>query len=70
MPMPLIFSSKSLLLSYRQLTISYSCPYVISYKLVLAILVSPPNLKVIATANSVVVNTFSSILLTYRSSLL
>ena len=58
------------MLSYRRLTISYNCPRVTTYKLVLAILVSPPALKVIAAVISVVVNAFSGILLTYRSSLL
>ena len=68
--MPLILSSNILVLSYKQLTISYSCPYVIIYESVLAILVSPPNLKVIAPDISVVVAAFSGILLTYCSSLL
>ena len=40
-----------------------------TYKLVLAILVFPPEPKVIAIVG-VVVNAFSGILLTYRSSLL
>ena len=70
MPMPLIPSSNSLLLSYKWSTISYSYSYVIGCKLLSAMLVSPPNLKVVAAVNSVVVNTFSGILLTYRSSLL
>ena len=65
--MPLILSLSILLLSYKRLTISYSYPRVTAYKLVLAILVSPPNLKVIATINSVVVSAFSGILLTYCS---
>ena len=39
------------------------------YELVSAILVSPPNPKVIAAVNGVVVATFSGMLLTYRSSL-
>ena len=60
--MLLILSSSILVLSYRWSTISYSCPRVIIYKLVSAILVSPPNLKVIAAVNSVVVNAFSGIL--------
>ena len=67
--MPLILSSSILLLSYKWLIISYSCPYITAYKLVLAILVSPPNLKVVATVNGVVVGAFGSILLTYCSSL-
>ena len=62
MPMLLILSSKSLLLSY-------SYPLIISCELVLAMLVSPPNLKVVATINGVMVNTFSGILLTCYSSL-
>ena len=41
-----------------------------TYKLVLAILVSPPNPKVVTTVNSVVVGAFGGILLTYYSSLL
>ena len=68
--MLLILSLSILVLSYKWLTISYSYPYIIIYKLVLAILVSPPNPKVIATNISVVVAAFSSILLTYYSSLL
>ena len=68
--MPLILSSSILLLSYKQLTISYSCPYITAYKLVLVILISPLVLKVVAAVNSVVVTTFGGILLTYYSSLL
>ena len=41
-----------------------------TYELVLAILVSPPNPKVVIANISVVVSAFSSILLTYCSSLL
>ena len=67
--MPLILSSNNLILSYRWSTISYNYPLIIIYKLVLAILVSPPNLKVVTTINGVIVNAFGSILLTYRSSL-
>ena len=68
--MPLILSSSILLLSYKKLTISYNWPRVTTYKLVLAMLVFPPNLKVIAAVNSVVVSAFSGILLTCYSSLL
>ena len=66
----LILSSNILLLSYKRLTISYSWPYVTAYKLVSAILVSPLVPKVVAADVSVIVNAFSSILSTYRSSLL
>ena len=57
-------------MSYKWLTISYNYPRVTIYKLVLAILVSPPNLKVVTAVNSVVVGAFGGILLAYRSSLL
>ena len=70
MPMPLILSSNSLLLSYRWLTISYSCPLIIGYKSVSAILVSPPDLKVVAAVDSVIVDAFGGILLTRYSFLL
>ena len=66
----LILSSNILVLSYKHLTISYSYPRVIICESVLAILVSPPNPKVVALNISVVVAAFSGILLTYRSSLL
>ena len=68
--MPLILFSSILLLSYKRLTISYNYPLITIYKLVLAILISPLVLKVVAAVNSVVVNAFSGILLTYYSSLL
>ena len=68
--MLLILSSNILLLSYKWLTISYNYPRVTTYKLVSAILVSPPDSKVVTAVNSVIVGAFSSILLTYRSSLL
>ena len=68
--MLLILSSSILLLSYKYLTISYNCPRVTIYKLASAILVSPLNPKVIITVISVIVSAFSSILLTYYSSLL
>ena len=67
--MPLILSSSILVLSYKQLTISYSYPRVIIYKSVLAILVSPPNLKVVAADISIIVAAFGGILLTYYSPL-
>ena len=63
--MLLIRSSSILVLSYRGLTISYSCPYIIIYELVSAILVSPPDLKVVTAVNSVVVAAFSSILFNF-----
>ena len=68
--MPLILSSSILLLSYKWLTISYNCPYITTYKLVSAILVSPPNPKVVAFNISVIVAAFGGMLLTYCSSLL
>ena len=68
--MLLILSSSNLLISYKQSTISYNYPLITTYKLVLAILVSPLVLKVVVADISVVVGAFSSILLTYRSSLL
>ena len=68
--MLLILSLSILLLSYKQSTISYNYPRVTTYKLVLAMLVSPPNLKVIAAVNSVVVSAFSGMLLTCYSFLL
>ena len=67
--MPLILSSSILLLSYKWLIISYSYPRITTYKLVLAILVSPLVPKVVATVDSVVTGAFSGILLTYRSPL-
>ena len=62
MLIPLILSSSILLLSYRRLTISYSCPYVTTYESISAMLVSPPNPKVIAAVNSVIVAAFGGIL--------
>ena len=62
MPMPLILSSSILLLSYKRLTISYSCPLITAYKLVLVILISPLVLKVVAANVGVVVGAFSGIL--------
>ena len=61
----LIFSSSILLLSYKQLTIFYKYSLITTYKLVLAILISPLILKVVTAVNSVIVNAFSGILLTY-----
>ena len=63
--MLLIRSSSILVLSYKWLAISYSYPCVIICKLVLAMLVSPPNLKVIAAINSVVVKAFGGILFNF-----
>ena len=60
--MLLILSSNILVLSYKWLTISYSCPRIIIYELVSAMLVSPPNPKVVALNVSVVVAAFSGIL--------
>jgi len=63
MPIPLILYLSVTLFSINWSTISYSCPTVIGYyKSVSAILVSPPDLKVVAAVNSVVVAAFSSIL--------
>jgi hypothetical protein len=44
------------------LTISYSCPYITTYKLALAILVSSPNLDIVAAVDGVIVCAFSGIL--------
>ena len=63
--MPLIFYSNTLLLSYKWSTISYSYPYIIIYKLVLAILVSPPKPKVVAAVNGVIVAAFGGILFNF-----
>ena len=63
--MPLILSSNIWLLSYKWLTISYSYPLIMTYKSVLAMLVSPPNPKVVAAVNSVVVSTFGGILFNF-----
>ena len=60
--MLLILSLSILLLSYKRLTISYNYPRITIYKSVLAILVSPPNPKVVAAVNGVIVGTFSGIL--------
>jgi hypothetical protein len=60
--MPLSLSLSIVLLSINQLTISYNYPLVTSYKLLLLILVSPPNLKVVAAVNGVVTGAFSSML--------
>ena len=67
--MPLILSSNILVLSYKRLTISYSCPRVIIYKLASAMLVSPLVLNEVAAVISVVVAAFGGMLLTYYSSL-
>jgi len=55
--------SNAALFSVSWLTISCSCPTVIGcYKLVSAILVSLPDLKVVAAVNGVVVAAFGGIL--------
>ena len=56
-----------LLLSINRLTISYNYLTITSYKLVSTILVSVPNLDIVAVVNSIVTGAFSSIILTYRS---
>ena len=61
----LILSSNTLLLSYKWSTISYSCPRVIICESVSAILVSPPNPKVVAAVVSVVVGAFGGILFNF-----
>jgi hypothetical protein len=47
------------------LTISYSYPYVTTYKLASAMLVSLPNLNIIAAVDGVMVYAFSSILFNF-----
>ena len=62
-PIPLSLSSNTVLLAVNWLTISYSYLTVIGcYKSVSTILVSLPNLEVVAAVNSVVVATFSGML--------
>ena len=65
MPMILILSSSILVLSYKRSTISYNCFRVTTYKLVSAILVSPPSPKVIIAVIGVIVSTFSGILFNF-----
>jgi len=66
MPIPLILFSNVILFSISWLTISYSCPTVIGcYKLVSAILVLLPNLKVVAAVNGVMVAAFGGILFNF-----
>ena len=60
--MPLIFSLSNMLLSYRWSIISYSYPLITSYELALDIIVSPPNLKVVAAVDGVVTSAFGGIL--------
>jgi hypothetical protein len=62
MPMLLSLSLSIVLLSINQLTISYNYPLITSYELVSSILVSLPNLKVVAAVNSVVTSAFSGML--------
>jgi len=62
-PIPLILYLSIILFSVNWSTISYSCLTVIGcYKLVSTILVSPPDLKVVAAVNGVMVAAFSGIL--------
>ena len=63
-PILLTFSLSNLLLLVSQSTISYSCPIITSYKLVLAMLVSPLDLdlEVVATINGVIMGAFGSML--------
>jgi len=66
-PILLTLYLSAVLFSINWLTISCSCPTVIGcYKLVSAILVSPPNLEVVAAVNSVVVAAFGSMLFNFR----
>ena len=59
----LTLSSNAALLAINWLITSYNCPTVIGcYKLVSAILVLFPNLKVVAAVNGVIVAAFSGIL--------
>jgi len=65
-PILLTFCLSAVLFSVNWLTISYSCPTVIGYyKLVSTILVSPPNLKVVAAVDGVIVAAFSGILFNF-----
>jgi len=65
-PIPLILILSTALFSINWLTISYNCLTVIGcYKLVSAILVSLPNLKVVAAVNGVIVAAFGSILFNF-----
>jgi len=63
--MPLSLSLSIVLLSINRLTISYNYPLITSYKSVSSILVSLPNLKVIAAVNGVVTSAFSGILFNF-----
>jgi len=63
MPIPLILYLSVILFSVNWSTIAYSCPTVIGCcELVSAILVSPPDLEVVAAVDGVVVAAFSSML--------
>jgi len=63
MPILLILFSNVALFSINWSTISYNYPTVIGcYKLVSAILVLLPNLKVVAAVNSVIVAAFGGML--------
>jgi uncharacterized membrane protein len=63
--MPLIFSLSNLLLSNNRLTISYNCPLITIYKSVSIMLISLPNLKVVAAVNSVVTTAFGGMLFNF-----
>jgi len=65
-PILLILYLSAALFSINWLTISCSCLTVIGYyKLVSTILVSPPDLKVVAAVNGVVVAAFGGILFNF-----
>ena len=63
--MLLIYSSSILVLSYKWLTISYSCPRIIIYKSISAMLVSSLALDIVAAVISVVVAAFGGILFNF-----
>jgi len=66
-PIPLILCLSAALFSINWLTISYSYLTVTGcYKLVSAILVSPPNLEVVAAVNGVVVAAFGGMLFNFQ----
>jgi len=65
-PILLTLSSNAALFVINWLITSYSCPTVTGYyKSVSTILISPPNLKVVAAVNSVIVAAFSGILFNF-----
>ena len=61
-PILLILFLSILLLSINQLTISYNCLIVTSYKLVSFILISLLNLKVVAAVDGIVISALGSVL--------